>query len=118
MDIIKVKDESLIYTYKGGLKISFCCDLLAIECDKPFIRLIFKNEKVLIRVSLFTIETQLQNHFVRINRQVIVNVLYVTELIFKDGSYWICFPKGLEYKVSERREKTVRSAIFLHRIFC
>ncbi len=116
MEIIKVKDQSLVYSYKGGLKISFCFDLIAIECDKPFIRLIFKDEKVLVRVSMVTIETQLHNCFVKINRRVIVNMHHVTEFIFKDGSYWICFKKGIEYKVSERREKTVKSAFLLYTI--
>lgn len=114
MDIIEVKGESLVHSYKGGLKISFCNDLLAVECDKPFIWLIFKDEKVLVRVSLITIEIQLQNYFVRINRRVIINMQHVTQFIFKNGSYWIYFQKGIEYKVSERREKYVKSAFLLY----
>ena len=47
MDTIKIKDNSFVYSYKGGLKTAFCRDLVAIECDKPFIWLVFNNEKVL-----------------------------------------------------------------------
>ena len=52
MDTIKIKDNSFVYSYKGGLKTAFCRDLVAIECDKPFIWLVFNNEKVLVRASL------------------------------------------------------------------
>ncbi|MCE5226060.1 MAG: LytTR family transcriptional regulator [Porphyromonadaceae bacterium] len=116
MDIIKIKENSLVHSYKGGLKTSFCYDLVAIECDKPFIRLIFKDEKVLVRVSLITIETQLQNCFIRISRRVIINMHHVIKFFFRNGSYWICIKQDsrfIEYKVSQRREKVVRSAYLL-----
>lgn len=108
MDIVKVKDNSIVYTYKGGLKTSCCSDLIAVECDKPFIWLIFKNEKVLVRTSLNTVEALLQTYFIRISRQVIVNMHHVSELPFENGSYWIYLKNGVKYKVSERREKAVR----------
>lgn len=110
MDVIKIRNKTLIHSYKGGLKISSMDDLVAIECDKPFIRLIFKNEKVLIRGTLKTIEIQLQNHFVRISRQIIVNMLLISEFVLKNGAYWLYYQKELEYKVSERKEKAVREA--------
>ena len=112
MDTIKIKDNSFVYSYKGGLKTAFCRDLVAIECDKPFIWLVFNNEKVLVRASLTAVETQLQNYFIRVSRQVIVNMHHVSELLFKNGSYWLLLTKGAEYKVSERREKAVRAAFF------
>ena len=86
--------------------------MVAIECDKPFIWLVFNNEKVLVRASLTAVETQLQNYFIRVSRQVIVNMHHVSELLFKNGSYWLLLTKGAEYKVSERREKAVRAAFF------
>lgn len=110
MDIVKVKENLIVYSHKGGLKSSCCSDLIAIECDKPFIRLIFENEKVLIHASLSTIGTMLQNYFVRISRQVIVNILHSPELLFDNGSYWIYLKNGTKYKVSERREKATRTA--------
>ena len=116
MDTIKIKDNSFVYSYKGGLKTAFCRDLVAIECDKPFIWLVFNNEKVLVRASLTAVETQVQNYLIRVSRQVIVNMHHVSELLFKNGSYWLLLTKGLEYKVSERREKAVRAAFFLYTV--
>lgn len=116
MDIIQLKNNSIVYSYKGGLKTSLCNDLVAIVCDKPFIRLVFRNEKVLIRASLITIETQLEDYFVRISRQVIINMYHVSEYISKNGIYWVYLTNNLEYKVSERREKAVRSAFLLFTI--
>lgn len=110
MDIVKVKDSSLVYSYKGGWKTSECSDLIVIECEKPFIRLIFENEKVFVRASLKTIETLLQSHFIRISRQVIVNIHHVSELPFENGSYWMYLKNGAKYKVCERRVKAAKAA--------
>lgn len=110
MDTIKLKNNSIVYSYKGGLKTSLCNDLLAIESDKPFIRLIFKNEKVLVRASMISIETRLEDYFVRISRLVIINMHYASEYRLKNGVYQIHLTNGSEYKISERREKAVQSA--------
>lgn len=105
MDILKVKDNMIIYSYRNGLKTSLHSDLVALVYNKPNIWLIFKDEEVLVHVSMLQIESVLQNNFTRINRQVIVNMNHVSEFIFKDGSYWIHLKRGLEYKISERRKK-------------
>lgn len=114
MDILKVKDNMIIYSYRNGLKTSLHSDLVALVYNKPNIWLIFKNEEVLVHVSMLQIESVLQNNFTRINRQVIVNMNHVSEFIFKDGSYWIHLKRGLEYKISERRKKAVREAFLLY----
>lgn len=114
MDILKVKDNMIIYSYRNGLKTSLCSDLVELVYNKPNIWLIFKNEEVLVHVSMLQIESVLQNNFTRINRQVIVNMNHVSEFIFKDGSYWIHLKSGLEYKISERREKSAREAFLLY----
>ena len=114
MDILKVKDNMIIYSYRNGLKTSLHSDLVALVYNKPNIWLIFKDEEVLVHVSMLQIESVLQNNFTRINRQVIVNMNHVSEFIFKDGSYWIHLKRGLEYKISERRKKTVREAFLLY----
>ena len=114
MDTLKVKDNIIIYSYKNGLKSSLCNDLVALVYNKPNIWLIFKNEEVLIHISMIKIEDYLQNNFIRINRQVIVNMFHASELIFKDGAYWIHLKRGLEYKISERRKKLVREAFLLY----
>ena len=112
MDILKVKDNMIIYSYRNGLKTSLHSDLVALVYNKPNIWLIFKDEEVLVHVSMLQIESVLQNNFTRINRQVIVNMNHVSE--FKDGSYWIHLKRGLEYKISERRKKAVREAFLLY----
>lgn len=114
MDILKVKDNMIIYSYRNGLKTSLHSDLVALVYNKPNIWLIFKDEEVLVHVSMLQIESVLQNNFTRINRQVIVNMNHVSEFIFKDGSYWIHLKRGLEYKNSERRKKAVREAFLLY----
>ena len=114
MDILKVKDNMIIYSYRNGLKTSLHSDLVALVYNKPNIWLIFKDEEDLVHVSMLQIESVLQNNFTRINRQVIVNMNHVSEFIFKDGSYWIHLKRGLEYKISERRKKAVREAFLLY----
>lgn len=114
MDILKVKDNMIIYSYRNGLKTSLHSDLVALVYNKPNIWLIFKDEEVLVHVSMLQIESVLQNNFTRINRQVIVNMNHVSEFIFKDGSYWIHLKRGLEYKISERRKKAVRETFLLY----
>ena len=114
MDILKVKDNMIIYSYRNGLKTSLHSDLVALVYNKPNIWLIFKDEEVLVHVSMLQIESVLQNNFTRINRPVIVNMNHVSEFIFKDGSYWIHLKRGLEYKISERRKKAVREAFLLY----
>ena len=114
MDILKVKDNMIIYSYRNGLKTSLHSDLVALVYNKPNIWQIFKDEEVLVHVSMLQIESVLQNNFTRINRQVIVNMNHVSEFIFKDGSYWIHLKRGLEYKISERRKKAVREAFLLY----
>ena len=114
MDTIEVKDDMIIYSYKNGLKTSWCSDLAALVYNKPNMWLVFKDEEVLVHISMIQIESVLQCNFIRINRQVIVNMYHVSEFIFKDGSYWIHLKSGLKYKISERREKAVREAFLSH----
>lgn len=114
MDTLKVKDNMIIYSYRNSLKTSLCNDLVALVYNKPSIWLIFKNEEVLIHISMIQIEYLLQNNFIRINRQVIVNMHHASELIFKDGAYWIHLKRDLEYKISERRKKSVREAFLFY----
>lgn len=44
MDILKVKDNMIIYSYRNGLKTSLHSDLVALVYNKPNIWLIFKDE--------------------------------------------------------------------------
>lgn len=115
MDIVQINNDAIVYSYKGGLKISNCCDLIAIECNKPLVNLIFRDKTVGVCTSLSSVESKLPSYFVKISRQVLFNIHYVSELAYEDGSYWIYSEKGKKHKVSERREKSVQSAILLYK---
>lgn len=110
MDTIQLNDNMIVYPYKGGLKTSPCNDLVAIESYKPFIKLIFKDGKTLVRASLASIEKKLDSYFVKISRQVIVNMHYASGYRSKNRVYRIYLTNGLEFKVSELRDKDVRNA--------
>lgn len=114
MDIIELKDRTLSYSYNGGLKTSMYSELIAIKSDRPYVLLVFKEECVLVRVSMCSIEKQLQSCFIRISRQVIVNMSLASEFLFDDDSYWVHLPNDKKYKVSKRREKSVEAAFLLY----
>lgn len=113
MDIINKKD-SFLFPYKGGYRISLFKELIAISSDKPYVCLIFEQEKVLVRASLLTFRQQIQDYFIQVNRQLIVNMYYVSEFILINGSYWILLRNGARYKVSERRERVVKTAFLFY----
>ena len=98
MDVVKVKDNSIVYFYKGGLNASLGNELIAVKCDKPFIGLILVNEIILICID-----------HIRAS---------VTSLLYKNNVYEFIFylKNTLEYKVSERIEKMVRSTFLLHTV--
>lgn len=110
MDVLVFKDYTVTYSYKGGLKTSSCYDLISIESDKPLIKLVLQGFCVSVKMSLCSIENQLHDCFMKINRQVIVNMSLTSQIALKNGSYWICMSNGIEYKISERNEKKVCSA--------
>ncbi len=107
MDTLLFKRNTFTYSYKGGLRTSSYEDLLAIESDKPFVKLNLTDSSIFVRASLNFVETNLQQCYVRISRQVIVNINLAQKITLKNGSYWIHLSKGLEYKISERRQKDV-----------
>jgi hypothetical protein len=113
MEILDFKDDYFIYSNRGNLSKAFYDDLLVVECDKPFVCFYLKDKKILIQCTLATITKSLKDYFVQVNRQVIVNMKHVDRIIYQQTSYWVMMKNGVQYKISERREKIVRDAFRL-----
>ena len=113
MEILDFKDDYFIYSNRGNLSKAFYDDLLVVECDKPFVCFYLKDKKILIQCTLATIAKSLKDYFVQVNRQVIVNMKHVDRIIYHQTSYWVMMKNGVQYKISERREKIVRDAFRL-----
>lgn len=113
MDILDFKDDYFIYSHKGNLLKASYEDLLVVECDKPFVCFYLKETKFLVQSPLDNVAKSLKEYFVQINRQVIVNMKHVECIVCQQASYWIMMKNGVQYKISERREKIVRNAFRL-----
>ncbi|RKU65096.1 LytTR family DNA-binding domain-containing protein [Parabacteroides sp. AF17-3] len=114
MEILDFKDDYFIYSNRGGLSKAFYDDLFVVECDKPFVCFYLKDKKFLVQCTLATIAKSLKDYFVQVNRQVIVNMKHVEHIVCLRGSYWVMMKNRVQYKISERREKTVRDAFRLY----
>lgn len=114
MDILDFKDDYFIYSNKRSLLKAPYEDLLVVECDKPFICFYLKERKFLVQYSLESVAKSLKEYFIQVNRQVIVNMKHVDRIIYQQASYWVMMKNGAQYKISERRGKTVRNAFRLY----
>lgn len=114
MDILDFKDDHFIYSNRGNLSKAFYDDLFVVECDKPFVCFYLKDKKFLVQCTLDKIAKLLKEYFVQLNRQVIVNMKHVECIVCQRKSYWVMMKNGVQYKISERREKTVRYAFCLY----
>lgn len=113
MNILDFKEDFFIYSNKGNLSKASYEDLLVVECDKPFICFYLKEKKFLLQCSLESVAKSLKEYFIQVNRQVIVNMKHVDRIIYQQTSYWVMMKNGVQYKISERREKIVRDAFRL-----
>lgn len=114
MEILDFREDYFICSNKGNLyKVSYE-DLLAVECDKPFVSFYLKEKKFFIQRTLCFVKNFLKEYFVQINRQVVINMKYVDSLIYKQNSYWLVMKNGEQYKVSQRRVRSVRDAFCLY----
>lgn len=110
MDTLILKENSFICSYKGGLTTFLYEEVLSIESDKPFVKFKLKNHIVLSKTSLSTVEEKLPACFIRINRQVVVNMKHVNKIVLENGTYRIQLNGDIEYKISERKIKAVKTA--------
>ena len=110
MNILDFKEDSFIYSHKGNLVKASYEDLFVLECDKPFVCFYLKDKKILVQCSLEFVAKSLKDYFVQVNRRVIVNMKHVESIICQQAAYWVRMKNGTQFKISERREKTVRDA--------
>lgn len=110
MDVLIFKENSFICSYNGGLITTSYDDLLAIECDKPLVRFRLKKSTLSVTTTLCKILNHLSLPFVRVNRQVIVNMTLAKQLVDNKDGYWILLQGDLFYKISVRQIKIVRSS--------
>ncbi|WP_449039904.1 LytTR family transcriptional regulator DNA-binding domain-containing protein [Parabacteroides goldsteinii] len=108
MDVLIFKENTFVCSYNGGLITVAYEDLLAIECDKPLVRLRLKENTISVTTTLCKISNQLRIPFVRVNRQVIVNMALAKQLVGSKDGYWILLQGDLLYKISARQVKSVR----------
>lgn len=113
MNILDFKEDCFIYSIKGNLSKASYEDLLVVECDKPFVCFYLKERKFFVQCSLESVAKSLKEYFVQVNRRVIVNMKYVEGIICHKASYWVRMKNGAQFKISERREKTIRNAFRL-----
>lgn len=113
MNILDFKKDSFLYSHKGNLSKASYEDLFVVECDKPFVCFYLKDKKIFVQCSLESVAKSLKDYFVQVNRRVIVNMKHVESIICQQASYWVRMKNGAQFKISERREKTVRDAFRL-----
>ena len=112
MESVYFKDDFLLYTHKGNIEKITYGDIVSIECDKPYVKFCLANAKSFsIQQSLFVVGNYLKQEFVKVNRQVIVNMRYAQKIVF-EGKQCYVYLKGFKYKISVRLEKAVRVAFF------
>ena len=108
MDMVIFKKNSFICSYKGGLITTSYEDLYAIEYDKPLVRFRLRETTSSVMTTLCNLESQLNTSFIRVNRQIIVNMIFAKQIVCKPDGCWILLKGDLEYKISERKIKYVR----------
>ena len=112
MESVHFKDDFLLYTHKGNIEKIMYGDIVSIECDKPYVKFCLTSSKSFsIQQSLLMVGNCLKQEFVRVNRQVIVNMRYAQKIVF-EGKQSYVYLKGFKYKISVRLEKAVRVAFF------
>ena len=76
--------------------------LLYVQAEGYYANFIMKNEKKVIRISLKNLEEILPETFIRINKSVIVNKVFISELATHKSSAKIKMPDKKEFEISEK----------------
>ena len=112
MENINFKEDFLLYTHRGHVEKIAYDDIVSIESDKPYVRFYLENSRSFsVQRSLLAIRIYLKQEFVKVNRQVIVNMRYAQKMVF-EGKQCYVYLKGVKYKISVRLEKAVRLAFY------
>lgn len=76
--------------------------LLYVQAEGYYANFIMKNEKKVIRISLKNLEEILPETFIRVNKSVIVNKVFISELATHKSSAKIKMPDKKEFEISEK----------------
>lgn len=114
MNILIFKENTFICSYRGGIVVTPYVELISIECDKPLVKFRLKHCALSGKCSLSSIDVYLNDFFIRINRQVIVNMQYATSISKRKDGHWLQLEYGLEYKISVRNIKNVYSSFLIY----
>lgn len=85
--------------------------LFYVEADGYYANFIMKNEKKSIRISLKNLEEILPENFIRINKSVIANKVFISEMVNHKSSAKIMMPDKKEFEISEKYLKDFRLKI-------
>ncbi|MBA5629872.1 LytR/AlgR family response regulator transcription factor [Moheibacter lacus] len=85
--------------------------LYYVQAEGYYAQFVLKNEKKLIRISLKNLEEILPESFIRINKSIIVNKTFISEMVSNKSSTKITMPDKMEFDVSEKYLKYFQSKI-------
>lgn len=114
-EYLDFKELFLIYSHRGSVRKIPYEEILSIECDKPYVEFRLKNSKHFsVKTSLLEIQKNLNLEFLRVNRQIIVNMKNAQFLISDAKGCWIQMEDNLRYQISVRLQAAVRVAFCLY----
>ncbi len=87
-------------------------DILYIQSDKYYVYIHTNSEKRLIRITLKRLEAILPKKFIRINKSVIINTQYISQIEYQKISSKILLTNGDEFFSSRTYNKGLRSRVF------
>ena len=100
------KHRRLIYKQQDGYKVILFDDISHLQSDSNYTKIFLKNgECKLLCKTLKTVESQLDEQFLRIHHSIIINLLEVVSYNTKDS--YIALFSGEELNVSRRKKKEI-----------
>ena len=78
-----------------------------IKADRYYMNVLCNGKKVLIRITMKKLEQLLPSYFLRINKSVIVNMVFVIRIEESKSSCSIVLANDIEHQVTENYKSTV-----------
>lgn len=95
--------EILLVEKKRVISIPYL-EILTIKCEKPFLKIILKNQTIYIDNKLHNFCSGLPDYFIQTNRSQYINLLNVVKII--TGQIYV---GNMVYQISRRRLKDVEN---------
>lgn len=114
VDTLVFKENCFFGYHKRGIEKFSYEDIQVVEYDKPLINVKFRDGKLVVKWNLYSFEETLASHFARINRQVVVNMKLVRQIVLENGTFWLLMFDGSKYRISRRRYKYVTELFLKH----